>query len=277
MELLDGTAAASDQGAATLVLTVAYNGAPFAGFARQEGLMTVQGELERALSTVFAREVEVVCAGRTDAGVHALGQQVSTPLLEDELAQLQERGPNRLLRSLNALTDDAVSVRDARFERPGFSVRFDAVCREYRYRIVTGSAQPVFLSDFAWWIRCDGLDVDAMHQVSRCLLGEHDFKSFCLAKSAEGKPTCRYLENIDFFEEEQMGERCLVIRVMGNAFLHNMVRSIVGTLVEVGAGRRDVAWVAQVLDARDRTAAGPTAPAHGLTFWRVSYEGIRRH
>ena len=104
------------------------------------------------------------------------------------------------------------------------------------------------------------------------LVGEHDFKSFCKTASAEGKPTCRFVESIDFSWEEQLGERQLVMRVVGNAFLHNMVRTIVGTLAEVGLGRRDPAWVAQVLAACDRRAAGPCAPACGLTFWDVRYD-----
>ena len=261
----------------TLVLTVAYNGAPFSGFARQQGLLTVQGELERALSTLLRRPAEVVCAGRTDAGVHALGKVESLPVTLEERALLEARNPARLLRSLGALTAPGVSVRAARFERPGFSARFDAVSREYRYRIVTGPAEPVFLRDFSWWLQAPALDVSAMREASRCLIGERDFKSFCLARSAEGKPTHRYLECVDIGPEVVMGEECLTVRIVGNAFLHNMVRTIVGSLVEVGCGHRDPAWMSQVLAARDRTAAGQTAPAQGLVFWKVNYTGVRRH
>lgn len=252
----------------TMVLTLAYNGALFAGFARQPGQLTVQGELEDALATVLRRAVETTCAGRTDAGVHARGQQVSFEVDDEELA---ERSLSKLQRSLNALTSDTIVVRGIRLEPEGFSARFDAVSREYRYRIVEGAVPPLFLKDFAWWLRGETLDVDAMREGAQCLLGEHDFKSFCLAASAEGKPTCRNVSCIELLYEEHLGERCLVVRVVGNAFLHNMVRSIVGTLVEVGCGRREPAWVAQVLAARDRRAAGPTAPACGLTFWKVQY------
>jgi tRNA pseudouridine38-40 synthase len=276
-ERADAGSMAGPDESPVLVLTVAYNGAPFSGFARQDGLATVQGELEGALSTILRRPVEVACAGRTDAGVHALGQVVSCPISKEERAQVEGRNPSRLLRSLGALTADGISVRDVRIEHPGFSARFDAVSREYRYFIVTEPVEPVFMKDFSWWLQAPGLDVDAMREASRCLLGEHDFKSFCLAKSAEGRPTCRFLESIDFCNETVMGEDCLVVRVVGNAFLHNMVRTLVGTLVEVGCGRRDPAWVGQVLAARDRSAAGQTAPAQGLVFWRVNYEGTRRH
>jgi tRNA pseudouridine38-40 synthase len=102
-------------------------------------------------------------------------------------------------------------------------------------------------------------------------VGEHDFRSFCTAESAEGKRTVRRIDAIDLFSEEQLGEECLVVRVIGNAFLHSMVRILVGTLVEVGQGRREPAWVGEALAALRRDAAGPTAPPHGLTLWRVDY------
>ena len=158
----------------------------------------------------------------------------------------------------------------------GFSARFDARARRYRYRIVAGPVGALFNARWSWWLRCrsaSDLDVAAMDEAARCLVGEHDFKSFCKTASAQGKPTCRFVESVGFEEEEAMGERMLVLDVVGNAFLHSMVRTIVGTLVEVGLGRRDPAWVADALAARDRRAAGPCAPACGLTFWDVRYDG----
>jgi tRNA pseudouridine38-40 synthase len=110
-----------------------------------------------------------------------------------------------------------------------------------------------------------------MRTASESLVGEHDFVSFCVSESAEGKNTVRDLEVVEIGEEEQLGERCLVLRFVGNAFLHSMVRAIVGSLVEVGARRKDPAWVCQALEAHSRVAAGPTAPACGLTLWRVRY------
>ena len=259
-----GTAAVADRGDHTLVVTLAYNGAPYAGFSRQPGQETVQGELERALSTVMRREIDTVCAGRTDAGVHARTQVVSCPGFENDVS------PRKMLRSLNALCGDSISVRDVRRVAPGFSARFDALAREYRYRIVAGAVPPLFLRDFAWWIR-KPLDVDAMALGATHLLGEHDSVSFCTKASSIGKTTNRFVETILLTEEEHLGERCIVLRVVGNAFLHSMVRTMVGTLVEVGAGRRPESWVADALAARDREAAGPTAPAHGLTLWDVRY------
>ena len=257
----------------TLSLAVAYNGAPFCGFARQPGQLTVQGEIEHALSLLFRREVETVCAGRTDAGVHARGQVVSFNVSPDEM---QDRTRASLTRSLNALTHEAISIRSVDERESGFSARFNATEREYRYFICTEPAPPIFLRDFSWHIP-KPLDVEAMREASRALVGEHDFKSFCMAASAVGKSTCRNVHEISFERIEVMGERTVVITVKGNAFLHSMVRTIVGTLVMVGRGQRKPEWIADVLQARDRCAAGENAPAQGLVFWEVSYDGVRDH
>ena len=250
----------------TLVLCVGYRGTGFAGFAEQPGMRTVAGELHRALSTVLRREVELVCAGRTDSGVHALAQYVSVPVSEQEL-NLSGR---TLTRSLVALTPDDISIRGLYRADAPFSARFDATSRSYRYRIATGDARPVLAWDHAWWYR-GSLDVEAMEAGAACLVGEHDFKSFCKAASAEGKPTSRYLERVGVSIVEEAGESLVAIDVTGNAFLHNMVRTIAGTLVEVGRGHRDPSWISRVLAARDRAAAGPCAPAQGLTFVWVEY------
>ena len=253
----------------TLVVRLSYNGQDYSGFAKQKDpkVHTIQGELERALSTLFRHPVETVCAGRTDAGVHALEQNVTLQL---DVSELSSREPRKIVTSLNALTPDDISITAVGFAAPGFSARFDAVYRVYRYRIVMGGAPPLFTRAFAWWHRAP-LDVASMQQAARLLEGEHDFKSFCKAASAQGKSTCRHVESIDFFEEEVLGERCFTMQIVGNAFLHSMVRTIMGTLVQVGSGRKQPGWVQEVLDARDRQAAGENAPACGLTFWHVEY------
>lgn len=252
--------------AATLVVRLGYRGADFAGFAEQPGQRTVAGELRRALETTLRRPVELVCAGRTDAGVNALAQYVSVPLRADELSL---RGRS-LLRSLVALTPDDISVSRLFRSDPRFSARFDAISRSYRYRISSGEARPVLAWNHAWWFRGD-LDVEAMNAAAQLLVGEHDFKSFCKASSAEGKPTQRLLTVVSVKRIEEAGEQLIALDVTGNAFLHTMVRTIAGTLVEVGRGHRDPAWVGEVLERRDRTAAGPCAPALGLTFVGVEY------
>jgi tRNA pseudouridine38-40 synthase len=250
-----------------IAITVAYDGAPFHGFALQPGLSTVQGELETALSTVCRRDVETVGAGRTDAGVHARGQVVSFP---DEDESAPEAGV--LLRSVNGLLRPNIAVTDVRFARYGFSARHDAVSREYRYRVVSGSVPPIALRDHAWWVKSP-LDIDVMRTAAKMLCGEHDFASFCVTLSAEGRSTVRTVEDIDVMCDVQLGEECVTFTVSGRGFLHSMVRIVVGTLVEIGAGKRDPGSIEEALDARRRSTAGQTAPPGGLTLWHVSYPG----
>lgn len=248
-------------------LTLSYNGAPFAGFARQPSLLTVQGEIEQALELLFKRRLETTCAGRTDAGVHALGQVVSFELSEEEWAS---REPQTLLRSLNALTHEAISLYEILQRHDDFSARFSAKSREYRYYISTAAAPPLFMHDFCWH-RAGKLDVAAMNAGAAYLVGEHDFKSFCLAASAEGKPTVREVFEITVEPADVLDEEFICVRVVGSGFLHSMVRTIVGTLVAVGAGLRSPEWVAEVLAACDRSAAGEKAPACGLVLAKVEY------
>lgn len=243
-------------------LTVSYDGSGFAGFARQPGQVTVQGRIEDALKTVLGEAIETTGAGRTDAGVHALGQVMSFEFG----APLEPT----LLRSLNALTGEGIVVTGLRPVPPGFSARHSAIAREYRYRIVPGPVPPLFLAPYSWWVK-GALDLSAMREAASALLGEHDFKSFCVAASAEGKPTFRRLDVVEIAPEVVLGEHSIVVRVVGNAFLHSMVRAIVGSLVEVGTARRPASWMAEALAACDRSAAGPTAPPQGLTLWQVTY------
>lgn len=252
----------------TLALTVAYNGAPFAGFAQQPGHLTVQGTLNDALALLYRRPVETTCAGRTDSGVHARGQIVSFDLSSEELAA---RSLDSLRRSLNALIDEAAVVVAIDEKTPGFSARFDARAREYRYYLHQRPVRPVLIEDRVWHVGKE-LDLVLMAEGARFLIGEHDFKSFCTAASAEGKPTHRRVIDITIDTDEVLGEEVVVVRVIGNAFLHSMVRTIVGSLVAVGLGKREPSWIGSVLEARDRQAAGENAPARGLFFWRVYYD-----
>jgi tRNA pseudouridine38-40 synthase len=248
----------------TTVLTVSYDGVAFHGFARQEGIVTVQGALEDALRTVLRRDVTTAVAGRTDTGVHALGQVVSFAAGEGD------PDPRSLLRSIGALAGPEIVVTGVRTAAPGFSARYDAVAREYRYRLVPGPVAPLFLRDVAWW--CKGtLDMGAMREGASHLLGQHDFRSFCVTDSAEGKRTVREIELLEIEPVCELGEHCLVVRMVGRSFLHSMVRIVVGSLVEVGKGRRTPDWIGDALAAGQRAAAGPTAPPHGLTLWHVTY------
>ena len=257
----------------TLVIKLGYRGGGFSGIAEQPGQRTVGMELRHALETSLRRPVQMELAGRTDAGVHALGQYVSVPVTTAELAL---RG-SRLVSSLVALTPDDISVCGIFRADPGFSARFDAVRRHYRYHIACGSMRPVMAWEHAWWLRTiAALDVAAMERAAACLVGEHDFRSFCKARSAQlikddGRSTCRFLERVGVAQVTGVFEPLVAIDVCGNAFLHNMVRIIVGSLVEVGCGRRDPQWLIDALEARDRRAAGPTAPARGLVLMGVDY------
>jgi len=251
-----------------VALTVAYQGSPFAGFARQEGQCTVQGELEQALQTLYHRGVTTTGAGRTDAGVHALGNVVSFGLTQDEFDQ---RGLDKLQTSLNALLPDALVVKRIEQKPVDFSARFSALAREYRYRLYLSASPPVFLEPYAWWIKPSMLDITAMKVAATFFEGEHDFRSFCVAKSADLGPTTREVSKVLVFGTQHLGEQCLVVQVIGNAFLHSMVRVMVGTLVEVGLRKHPPSWIEEVLEARDRQSAGQTAPAKGLTLWRVIY------
>lgn len=255
------------ENAITLALLVSYNGKPFSGFARQEGQKTVQGELEDALRLLFRRDVETVCAGRTDAGVHALGQVVSFSLSQEEF---ESRSLRQLRRSLDALTSEEICVRSVDEKKAGFSARFDAKAREYHYHFCLSEARPMFMDAYSWHVPYN-LDVEAMREAASYLVGEHDFKSFCLTASAEGKRTYRCVQEISFYSETIMGEEVLTMKIVGNAFLHSMVRTIAGTLLMVGRGQRRPSWVKEVLDARCRQAAGQSAPAKGLVFWQVFY------
>lgn len=268
IELSDGSLVPA---ACQLAAVVSYDGTDFAGFARQPGLQTVQGTLEQAFSTALHRPVSTVCAGRTDAGVHARGQVVSLPLSD---AERSERSLYRLRRSVNALSGDAIAVHDLVEMPASFSARFSACEREYRYFIVSGPIPPVFLRRFAWHVG-DTLDIPAMQRAAAFLVGEHDFKSFCLAASAQGRNTVRTVHSIDITPFDVFGEKGLCVRVVGNAFLHSMIRAMVGTLVAVGRGKRSPEWVADVLEARNRSAAGENAPARGLVFWHVAYRDGR--
>ena len=254
----------------TIVLKLTYDGTDFSGFAAQPqpSIRTVAGELMRALETFLRRPVEITCAGRTDAGVHALSQYVSFSAGSPGELAITRR---RWMRAMSALLPDDIALVSVAHAAPGFSARFDAQARSYTYRIADGETRPLLTRRFVWWNRAP-LDVPAMEEAACCLVGERDFKSFCKAASAVGKPTHRCVMSAGFSRERHLGEECLAFTITGNAFLHSMVRTIVGSLVEVGTGHRDPAWLAEALAARDRAAAGPTAPACGLCFMDVVYD-----
>ncbi|MGH2717855.1 MAG: tRNA pseudouridine(38-40) synthase TruA [Actinomycetota bacterium] len=246
----------------TYRLLVAYDGGGFHGFARQggpqAGLPTIQGSIDKALSTVLRTAVLTTGAGRTDAGVHALGQVVSfsVPAPVDDLPALR--------RHLNALCGPAIAVLDVEGAPEGFDARFSALSRSYEYAILTREVHDPF-SRHATWHHPAPLDAEAMHEAAQALVGVHDFSSLGRVPE-EGTP----IREVRSIAVERLDD-LVVIRVTANAFIQQMVRSIVGTLVKVGEGARPVSWVADVLGAHDRAAAGPVAPPQGLFLMEVAY------
>jgi tRNA pseudouridine38-40 synthase len=238
-------------------LSLAYDGSAFRGWARNSGQRTVEGVLSDALGRVLGDAPRLSVAGRTDAGVHARGQ-VASFVAEDDVDL------ERLQRSINGMLAPEVVAEDVRRAPEGFDARFSAIARDYRYRIDTGSWPDPFEARFVWH-RPGEPSLSRMRSAARSLLGEHDFASFCRRPQSGG--TVRRLERLSI---ARVGER-VEIGARANAFLHQMVRALVGTLVAVGDGRLDPAAVHEILVARDRGRTPPMAPAHGLTLERVVY------
>ncbi len=240
-----------------LRLLVAYDGSRYCGWQRQENGPTIQGALEDALRP-FAERPTVFGAGRTDAGVHALGQvasvQIGTP-----------HPVEAIQRALNVQLDRDIRVLQVTDAAEGFNARFDATGKTYRYRIATGEVVSPFAHRYVWH-QPQPLDVEAMQAATRVLLGRHDFSAF-MSSGSDVVNTVRTLDRADLRAD---GDE-LVFEVHGDGFLRHMVRAIVGTLVDVGTGRRDPASIAALVDSRDRGDAGDTAPAQGLTLVSVDY------
>ncbi|HET8525327.1 MAG TPA: tRNA pseudouridine(38-40) synthase TruA [Actinomycetota bacterium] len=238
-------------------LTLAYDGTRFRGWARNAGQRTVEGVLTDALARALGAAPRLSVAGRTDAGVHARGQVASFEVNGDTDLQ-------RLQRSINGMLAPEIVAIGVRRAADGFDARFSASAREYRYRIDVGAWPDPFDARFVWH-RPGELALSEMREAARSLLGEHDFASFCRRPRSGG--TVRRLERLSI---ARSGDR-VEISARANAFLHQMVRTLVGTLVRVGDGKLDPAAVPEILGARDRVRAGQMAPAHGLTLERVVY------
>jgi len=239
-------------------LTIEYDGTRYHGWQLQANGETIQAILERAVSTFLGKPTRVTGSGRTDAGVHALGQVVN--FLSDKKFE-----PHRIQRGLNALTPEDITIKDVEIVPDSFDARRDGRARIYEYRILNRPTPSPFHLNRAWHVH-DLLDAQAMRAAIRCLEGEHDFSSF----RAAGCDAAHPVRKVYRVSLEQSGE-LLVFTIEATAFLRHMVRNIVGTLVEVGRGLRAPESFAELLEARDRAKAGPTAPAHGLFLVEVKY------
>ncbi len=241
-----------------IALGVEYDGTDFLGWQIQRQEPTVQSTLERALSKVAAAPVSVVCAGRTDTGVHAQCQVVHF----DTLAQ---RSEHAWLAGTNSILPKSIALLWARPVSDDFHARFAAQARRYRYQILNRNVRPALAARYVTWERQE-LDVARMQQAAQCLIGQHDFSAF-RTSACQAKSPIRVVQDIVV---GRIAEQ-IHVEIQANAFLHHMVRNIVGSLIRIGRGEHDPAWMAQLLDGRDRNLAAPTAPAAGLTFLHPLY------
>ena len=277
-----------------LRLDLRYDGSGFHGWAKQDGLRTVQGEIEQALATIFGETLTLTVAGRTDAGVHASSQVAHVDVPTEKLSAigLDEDGRARLCSRLNGLLamqysrwihpehprppvpksasakgDSDVVVSRVEVVDDSFDARFSAVRRRYVYRLVDGACVRDPISRSNQWLASErGLDVEKMREAATHLLGEHDFLSFC--RPREGATTIRTVKALEVARDT---DGSILISVEGDAFCHNMVRSIVGALFEVGRGAKDPSWVRYLVDHPSRDHGVMVVPAKGLTMVGVDY------
>jgi len=256
-----------------LRIDFAYDGAPYAGFARQPDQITVQGVLEDALHRLFqGAPAETTCAGRTDRGVHAEAQtvHVDAPAGWRRLADLP-----RVRRDLDGMLGPTIAVKRVVRVPATFDARHSATQRRYRFRLWEHPVMPPLLSHDTWHVG-ERLDVEAMERAGQALVGTHDFDSFCrkrVLRLKDGRtveaPLTRRVDHVTVRRSRPSG--LVLLRIAANAFCHQQVRAITGSLVEVGKGRRPEEWFAELLAARDRTDAGPVAPPQGLSLVGVRY------
>ena len=246
----------------SLKLTIAYDGTEYCGWQVQPNGVTIQALIETAFEKVTGVRTPVTASGRTDSGVHALGQVASCETQSDLL-------PDRLCLALNAHLPDDIRVRDVQTAATGFHAIRDAKGKRYRYCIQNGGI-PDFVQRRFTWFWPTKLDVESMQKAADLLTGEHDFAAF----QATGSPRASTVRTISHFEvdvlDAEMSEQ-IVIEVEANGFLYNMVRNLVGTLVEIGRGAHSIEWVSEVLESKDRRRAGRTAPPEGLFLLYVNY------
>ncbi len=241
-----------------IALGIEYDGTSYNGWQRQKSGLGVQQRLEEALSLVANEPIDVICAGRTDTGVHASGQVVHF----DTVAERSDRG---WLLGANSNLPDDISVSWVHGVDDEFHARFSATGRSYRYQILNRLQRSALHRQRAWWVH-QPLDATRMHEAAQRLVGEHDFSAFRAAGCQAGSA----LREITHIEVRRDGD-WVTLRVSANAFLMHMVRNITGTLAAIGQGEAPVEWISEVLESGDRTVGGVTAPPQGLTLVAVDY------
>lgn len=245
-------------------MTVAYDGSGFHGFAPNPGVRTVGGVLREAIEKVVRAPTELTCAGRTDTGVHAWGQVISFDVPAERF------DPVALARSVNRLLAPAVVVRDLARRPDGFDARRSATARVYRYTVVNRPVPDPFLAHLSWHVE-DPLDLDLLRLGCDPVVGEHDFSAFCRRPKHRDGSEASLVRRVTRAGWSDLGEGVLRFEIEANAFCHQMIRSLVGTLVDVGLGRRHAGDLLGTLAGRSRAAAARLAPPQGLCLWHVSY------
>jgi tRNA pseudouridine38-40 synthase len=237
-------------------LKIEYDGTDFSGWQVQPDLRTVQGEIESGLSTILKEKISLTGAGRTDVGVHALGQ-VANFKTDSEL-ELEA-----IKKALNGFLPDDIAIKKTEEVELSFNSRYSAKSREYHYRI--GLVKSALFRRYVWEVSYS-LNPEMLTQATSLIIGQHDFTSFCMAGSTKESNLCNIKQ---VFWERSEDE--LIFKIEADRFLHTMVRSLVGTLIEVARGYFTIADFSRIMDAHDRKKAGPTAPAHGLYLAEVKY------
>lgn len=260
-----------------ILLTISYDGTDFCGWQRQddkngsEAERTVQGEVEKALEKVHKQKITLYGSGRTDSGVHALGQAANFESPIDSIP------PENYIRALNAFLPSDVRIMKAEEKPMDFNSRFSATSRVYRYFISCSETIPASSSRFVWQVTKYKPNLERLNKYCECLRGEIDCASFA-ASGDDSVSTNRYIDNAFFFtQKDNFGNELLVFQIEANAFLWKMVRTLTGTLINLDKTNKPEDSMEKILAAKDRTKAGVTAPPNGLFLYEIKFDGIRRH
>ncbi len=262
------TIAAPADGYTRIRMTIAYDGSKFHGMAENANVRTVVGDIRAALEPVVGHPLQIAMAGRTDAGVHAWGQVISFDVKSDGVDE-QRCSPEYLARAINRQCVPEIVVRDAAIAPNDFDARFSARSRRYRYTVLHRHVPDPFLAATSWWVP-EPLDIHALRLGCDALYGSHDFSSFCRRPKTDAEVSLiRRVTDANWVEGE---DGILRFEIEASSFCHQMVRSIVGTLVEMGRGRRRPGEMAAIIRAQDRSLVPRLAPPQGLCLWEVTYD-----